>query len=175
MKPFLLMLLTTTAAEADMTVIEDFSTPDGWAYISDRVMGGVSDGAATLTSEDGSSFAQLRGTVSTENGGGFIQIRRDINGLQADVNAITLRVRGNAERYFVHLRPKDARRPWDYYASSFTTTPAWQDIRLPLAEFEPSRDGRLAPLTPENIRSIGIVAYGANYKASLDVAKISAD
>lgn len=171
MKTVLTLLLLAAPALADPMLIEDFDegASTRWNYTSDRVMGGVSDGGAGLGSEDGTSFAQLRGTVSTANNGGFIQIRQNLaEPLPNDATGISLRVRGNGETYYIHLRPEQSRRPWQFYQAAFETTGDWQEVSLPWADFKP-QGGLDAAFVPADIRSIGIVAYGADYEAALDV------
>ncbi len=165
------LLLMAAPALADPMLIDDFSqgAETRWRYISDRVMGGVSDGRAGIGSEDAISFAQLRGTVSTANNGGFIQIRQDLaTRLPVDATGIALRVRGNGAAYYVHIRPDASQRPWQYYQAAFETSADWQDIVLPWSTFKP-QGGLNARFVPTDIRSVGIVAYGADYEALLDV------
>lgn len=171
MKLTLILLLLAAPVMADPMLIDDFS--DGaesrWRYASDRVMGGVSDGSASLGAEDGTSFAQLRGTVSTANNGGFIQIRQDLQTrLPAQATGIAVRVRGNGATYYIHMRPEASRRPWQYYQAAFETTAEWREVTLPWGAFKPN--GGLGPdFAPTDIRSLGIVAYGADYEAILDI------
>jgi len=171
MKMILMLLLAAAPAMADPLLIEDFS--DGaetrWRYTSDRVMGGISDGSAGIASEENVSFAQLRGTVSTANNGGFIQIRQDLaERLPADATGIALRARGNGATYYIHIRPDASRRPWQYYQAAFETSQDWQDVVLPWSAFKP-QGGLNTDFAPTDIRSLGIVAYGADYEAVLDV------
>jgi len=152
-------------------MIDDFldGAETRWRYTSDRVMGGVSDGSAGLGSEDGVTFAQLRGTVSTANNGGFIQIRQELaKRIAPDATGIRLRVRSNGARYYIHLRPDAARRPWQYFQAGFDSTEDWQEVMLPWDAFAPN-GGLSGGFAPENIRSLGIVAYGTDYEAALDV------
>jgi hypothetical protein len=156
---------------AEPMLIEDFDegASTRWSYTSDRVMGGVSDGGANLSSADGISFAQLRGTVSTANNGGFIQIRQALaQPLPEDATGITLRVRGNGARYYIHMRPAASRRPWQFYQAGFDSTQNWQEITLPWSAFQ-QQGGLSDSFAPTDIRSIGIVAYGADYEAALDI------
>jgi len=176
MKMVLILLLLAAPAMAEPMLIDDFSTgaEDRWRYTSDRVMGGISDGGAGLGVEDGISFAQLRGTVSTANNGGFIQIRQDLaSPLPKDATGITLRMRGNGETYYIHLRSSASRRPWQYYQAAFKSTENWQQVTLLWSAFEP-QGGLEARFSPEDIRSLGIVAYGADYEAALDIDWIGA-
>ncbi len=171
-----ILLLVAAPVVAEPMLIDDFSqgAETRWRYISDRVMGGVSDGGASLGSENGVTYAQLRGTVSTANNGGFIQIRQDLQTrLPADATGIKLRVRGNGATYYVHLRPDAARRPWQFYQAAFDTTANWQEITVPWSAFDP-QGGLDERFAPQDVMSIGIVAYGANYDASLDVDWIAA-
>ena len=167
----ILLLMISAPAMADPMLIEDFSQDAGdrWSYTSDRVMGGVSDGGAALGSEGDLEFARLRGTVSTANNGGFIQIRQELaTPLPDDADGISLRVRGNGEGYYIHLRPKQSRRPWQYFQAAFDTKNDWQDITLPWSAFTP-QGGLPTTFAPADIRSIGIVAYGKDYEAALDI------
>jgi hypothetical protein len=171
MKMMLILLLLSVPEKAEPMLIDDFSTgsEDRWRYTSDRVMGGVSDGNAGLGLEDGVTFVQLRGTVSTANNGGFIQIRQDLATLlPSDASGIQLRMRGNGATYYIHLRPKASRRPWQYYQAAFESSENWQEVTLPWSAFQP-QGGLEARFSPDDIRSLGIVAYGADYEAELDI------
>lgn len=139
-----------------------------WRYAADTVMGGVSDGQVLI--EDG--VLRLTGMVSTANNGGFIQVRTDLpNGLRSDT--VHLRVRGNGERYFVHLRSVHSTRPWQSYRAGFATSADWSDVALPLSAFAPSRETMPPSLVAEDVRSLGIVAFGRDHVADLSVSHIS--
>ena len=155
-----------------MAVLDDFSEPGRWSYVSDRVMGGISSGSAEMGSEEGRVFARLRGTVSTANNGGFIQIRRAVDGFPPDTTGLLIDVRGNGETYYVHLRTGDARRPWQFYQAAFSAPAGWSQVSIDLSAFRAQGGGLTQMLEPENVTSIGLVAYGANYTARLDVARI---
>ena len=174
MKHIFALLLCAAPTVVTPMVLEDFSDgAKGWRYFSDRVMGGVSDGAAEIGTDGTTTFARLTGSVSTENNGGFVQIRRDLAAaLPATSTGLTLTVRGNGEPYYVHLRTTQSRRPWQYFATTFPTTGDWQTVTLPWSAFTPSGRGFTASLTPTDIRSIGLVAYGRDHAADVSVAKI---
>ena len=147
-----------------MRPITDFT----WRYAADTVMGGISTGRGWV--EDG--VLRLQGTVSTANNGGFIQIRTDLpDGLSGDT--VQLRVRGNGERYFIHLRSIHSTRPWLSYRAGFETTGDWTDITLPLNAFTPSRDSLPAQIQREDVRSIGVVAFGRDHEADVRVSHIA--
>lgn len=147
-----------------MRPITDFD----WRYAADTVMGGVSEGRAWVDGD----VLRLTGSVSTANNGGFIQVRTDLpNGLGGDT--IHLRVRGNGEQYFVHLRSVHSVRPWQSYRAGFETTPDWTDVALPLSAFAPSRDSLPLQINAGDVRSLGLVAYGRDHEADLSVSHIS--
>ena len=140
-----------------------------WSYLADTVMGGVSQGGARI--ENGA--LHLSGTVSTANRGGFIQARCAVaTGFADDVAALRLRVRGNGERYFVHLRTSRTVLPWQYYQQGFNTGLDWAEVVLPLADFVASGRMMAGAVRPGDIRSIGVVAYGRDHQADLWVDAI---
>ena len=171
------LLLCAAPIMATPMVLEDFQGgADGWRYFSDQVMGGVSEGQAALGRDADTAFAILTGDVSTANNGGFVQIRRDLpSGLDPHSAGLTLNVRGNGEIYYVHLRTTQSRRPWQYFAATFPTTMDWAKVTLKWADFTPSGRGFNASLTPADIRSIGIVAYGRDHAADVSIREISVD
>lgn len=163
------------SAAAETTPLEDFkANPQArWEYFADTVMGGVSDGAAEFASNGGTAFVRLTGTVSTENNGGFLQVRRLLpKGLPAGTEGLELDMRGNGETYYVFLRTREMTRPWRFYKASFQSTEGWSRVRIPLTAFEGSHDFLAAPLDPQSVISIGLVAYGRDHVADLSVASV---
>ncbi|MDG1165713.1 MAG: CIA30 family protein [Porticoccaceae bacterium] len=145
----------------------------GWAYFSDQVMGGISEGSVEYMEQDGENYAHMTGRVSTENNGGFIQIRRTVpKGSVGSAAGVYLKVRGNSQGYYIHLRTSGTVLPWQYYQAGFETTGEWQVVRLPLSAFERSGSWLRKALKPSAIRSIGILAYGRDHQAEIDVAEI---
>lgn len=170
-----ILVLGTAMAKADNTLTEDFSrSPEmRWDYVADTVMGGVSSGQVRFLSEGDVHFARLTGTVSTANNGGFIQVRRKLTARPAaDTSGIRLLVRGNGEQYFVHLRTRGTVLPWQYYQASFATSDSWTEIRLPLSEFRASGAMLRSTPVPNGITSVGIVAFGRDHQAGVDVTEI---
>lgn len=169
---------------AAMTLIlEDLScpaplTPLGtrWELVSDRVMGGVSDGTLTRTVLDGHTALRLSGAVSLENNGGFLQMALDLrpDGGPLDARAFTgleLRVFGNDQSYNLHLRTADVIRPWQSYRLAFTAPARWTTLRLPFSDITPHRVD--APFDPATLRRIGIVAIGRAFTADIAIARIA--
>ncbi len=170
-----LVIIGSTMARADENLAEDFSkSPETrWDYVADTVMGGVSSGAVQFSSEGDVAFARLTGTVSTENNGGFIQLRHKLpERPDSSVSGVRLLVRGNGEQYFVHLRTRGTVLPWQYYQAEFATSDAWTEINLPLSDFKAS--GAILRATPvaDEITSVGVVAYGRDHEARVDVSEI---
>ncbi|MEM1129230.1 MAG: CIA30 family protein [Pseudomonadota bacterium] len=169
------LVLAAPIAGADEIMIETFEEqPETrWRFFTDGVMGGVSQGQASFDREDDRPFARMTGTVSTENNGGFIQIRMDLPpGAAQGTSGIRLVARGNNERYFVHLRTRATLLPWQYYQQGFEVGPDWAEVELPFDAFEPS--GALLPSTPGTggLKSIGIVAFGRDHEAQIDIREL---
>jgi hypothetical protein len=80
-------------------------------------------------------------------------------------------VKGNDEKFSVHLRTPDNVRPWQSYRAHFTGGRNWDTIELPFAAFTPHR--LQAPLDVTRLRRIGIVAIGRAFYADLAVAELS--
>ncbi|MFB9149683.1 CIA30 family protein [Roseovarius ramblicola] len=141
---------------------------DSYRFFSDRVMGGVSTGAARVTGSEGARHLALTGSVSTENRGGFIQARADIDAsFPAEARGVVIRVRGNGQRYFVHLRTRGTILPWQYYQAGFETTPAWREVRLPFVDFASSGAFLRDTPRPETVTSLAVVAYGRDHEADV--------
>lgn len=166
--------LFTGTASADENLIDGFrDAPETrWRYVADRVMGGVSTGQARFMTEANTRFVRLKGTVSTANNGGFIQVRRGI-AIPDGAKGLRIRVRGHDQTYYIHLRTKDTGRPWFYYQASFRASGNWQEITLPLSAFKAT--GRGLPDQPPapRVTSFGLVAYGRDHTAQVDLARIS--
>ena len=162
-------------------LIDDFSDPDlvsslgtRWRGVSDRVMGGVSEATVVRDTSGGRPALRLTGDVRLENDGGFIQASLDLDPAGGTVDAsdyagIRLVVRGNGERYSLHLRTPDNVRPWQSYRAHFTAGADWQTVDLPFDGFVPYR--LEAPLDVGRLRRIGLVAIGREFAADLAVGR----
>ena len=150
-------------------------TGNGWALISDRVMGGVSDGAMSREVVAGREAIRMTGGVRLENQGGFLQVALDLGDAGGEVDArhwtgIRLEVFGNDQVYNLHLRTSDIRRPWESYRQSFRASPSWTTVHLPFDGFTPHRTERVLNLA--RLRRIGIVAIGRAFVADIAIADI---
>ena len=141
-----------------------------WVPFSDQVMGGISEVNAYELEENGVSFYRLEGNVSTENNGGFIQVRAEVNLRNKNFKGIRIKVRGNNNEYYMHLR-SPRMLPWNYYTSKFYASEEWQVIDLPLSSFEYSRDASKS-FNSSKMKSIGIVAFGKDFFAQVDIAGV---
>lgn len=175
---FVAATLGATALQADSVLFENFGdqAEDRWEFITDGVMGGVSDGTAIMARIDGDPALRMTGTVSTANNGGFIQTRRLLaDGLPADTLAIALEMRGNDQTYYVFIRTSEMNRPWYFYNASFVAGSDWNRVRIPLAAFERSHAHLSESISPEEVISVGLVAYGREHEADLMVRAITLD
>ena len=163
-------------------VIDDLSlappvavTGNGWALISDRVMGGVSAGTMQREVVSGRDAIRMQGGVSLENNGGFLQIAVDLGNAGGEVDArnwagIQMDVFGNDQTYNLHLRTTDIQRPWESYRQGFSAPSRWTTVRLSFAGFVPHRTER--PLNIARLRRVGIVAIGREFVADISIAEI---
>lgn len=150
--------------------VAEFAPPpfSDYRFISDQVMGGVSEGEARIEEEAGVRYLRLTGTVSTDNRGGFLQARVTLDtALPEAAQGVVVRVRGTGGRYFVHLRTRGTVLPWQYYQAGFETSGDWQEFRIPFSAFAPS--GALLRATPDpaSVTSLAAVAYGRDHQADL--------
>lgn len=156
-------------------LIEDFTMqPETrWRFFTDQVMGGVSTGGVAFANEDGQPFARMTGRVSTANRGGFIQMRLELaNPPPEGTTGLRLIVRGNDQRYFVHLRTGGTLLPWQYYQAGFDVTESWSEVRLPLDAFEASGGLLRSVPAPGSLTSVAVVAYGRDHEARIDVREV---
>lgn len=176
MKRLLTLILVVAAMPlyADPVRLADLSDPAEarqWRFFTDGVMGGVSSGQAVF---DGGTLS-LTGSVSTANNGGFIQVRREPLTLPDGTEALRIRVRGDGQTYYLHLRTSATLLPWQYYQAAFIAPRDWTEITLPLTEFK--RSGAMLPRTPSAraVRSVALVAYGRDHQADVSLSDLWAE
>lgn len=169
-----LLLAGAPRVSADERMIEEFTMqPETrWRFFTDAVMGGVSSGRVVFEEEDGQPHAHMTGRVSTANGGGFIQMRLDLASPPPEsTTGVRLVVRGNDQRYFVHLRTAGTVLPWHYYQAGFEVTRSWSEVRLPLDAFASGALLRTVP-RPRSLASVAIVAFGRVHDAEIEVREV---
>ena len=185
---------TPTATEEIISFPFNIDSGNNWRYVSDRVMGGVSDGQVFLEQDGNVIYARLTGNVSTRNRGGFIQLSSSSSSTYVplmiqsirnsekngkELQGVRLNVRGNGEIYYIFIRTNETRSFSDYYQASFVADADWEMIDLPFDEFvrnvtniagsDTVSDSKLAA---KNIRSFGIMAYGRDFLADLSVSTV---
>ena len=147
-----------------------------WRGVSDQVMGGISEASVSLGVIDDRPCLRLIGDVRLENDGGFIQAALNLapSGDTIDASDFTgmrIIVRGNGEKYSVHLRTLDNVRPWQSYRAHFTAGSDWETIDLPFETFVPFR--LETPLNTTRLRRIGLVAIGRLFYANLAISELA--
>lgn len=145
--------------------------PD-WIAANDGVMGGRSSGGPTIA--DG--MLTFRGELSLANNGGFSSARSvDRTFDLGDVVAVVFRVRGDGRRYQLRLATDATYRGMavSYGAGFDTIDGEWINVRLPLAQLEPTVRGTSLqgpPLDAAHVREIGLlIADKREGEFSLDV------
>ncbi|MDP2520097.1 CIA30 family protein [Shimia thalassica] len=169
------LALFSSTALADTRMLETFENAPQtrWEFFADTVMGGVSTGQVSFETENGAAFVHMTGQVSTENRGGFIQVRTLLSEAPAkDAQGVRLVTRGNGGKYFIHLRTSGTVLPWQYYQGSFDTTTGWTEIRIPFSAFKASGSMLRSKVQAKSVKSIGIVAFGRDHQAEVDVKEI---
>ena len=179
---YFLSLIVMITINSKAIAVEDLSFPFNadsgryWQYVSDRVMGGVSDGKVILEQDGEMYYVRLTGNVSTRNNGGFIQLRSGISFANSEkdgknLQGVRLNVRGNGETYDIHIITNDRAYYGDYYSVTFQADSDWKMIDLPFNIFERKRYNT-SKLDAKNIRSFAIAAYGRNFTSDVSVSTI---
>ena len=144
-----------------------------WEYVSDRVMGGVSNGKIETVSVDGRTGTRLTGLVSLENNGGFVQMAFNLPSSKNDASAWTgvqLEVYGNDEAYDLRLRTTALTRPWQSFRATFVAETNWQTVKIPFTDFVAHRTD--ATFDATELRRIGILAVGRVFEADVVVSRV---
>ena len=161
-------------------VLDNLSTPgttaqkQNWAFFTDGVMGGLSQGKAIISNVDGIDCYHMTGNVTTENNGGFIQIRNQLKPSIStkEFEGIYFRIFGNNEEYSIHVRTALTMAPWQYYKFSFKSMNQWSKIKAPFKEFKKSNSYQPSNLMGQKIKSIGLVAGFKDFDADICLSEI---
>ena len=177
-KLFFLILVTfsalSSAAELDTKIPFTKDSGKYWQYISDRTMGGISQGQAVLEQEGEMFFARLSGNVSTANNGGFIQLRSTLSFVnlvnqEKILKGVRLNVRGNGETYHIFIRTSETRSYRDFFSATFIANKDWSIVDLPFSKFKHRFSSK--SLDGNDIRTFGIVAYGRDFVSDVSVSE----
>ena len=170
--------LPSNASEVNK-IIDDFTdNPEKrWQFYTDPVMGGVSEGGASVRSDSEGPYVRLEGSVSTANNGGFIQIRTNVSDKSKDAKGILLKVRGNGENYYIHVNTNETiflpQQYRFYYQASFPTSKNWREVKIPFSTFKRSSTQISEYFNGKNLRTIGLLAYGRDHNALLEIKYLS--
>ena len=151
--------------------IESENSLKKWEFVSDKVMGGISEGKFEILKDKKNNFLRLSGNVSTENNGGFIQIRTNFDVNKENFNGIRIKARGLPSEYFIHIRTSFLLLPWQYYSGKFVVSEVWEDHEILFEDFEKSNFYQPSLFSSSDIKSIGFVALGKNFEPQLDILK----
>ena len=147
-----------------------------WEYVSDQVMGGLSQGQITREIIGDDEVVRLTGAVSLENNGGFVQMAFDLASDGASIDAsgwtgLELGLRGNGEVYDLRLRTAQLARPWQSFRTSFAAPQEWAVMKFPFETFEPHRTDVAFDVTA--LRRVGILGIGRRFAADVSVKSIA--
>ena len=151
--------------------IESENSSKKWEFVSDKVMGGISEGKLEILKDKKNNFLRLSGFVSTENNGGFIQIKSNFDIDEENFNGIRIKARGLPSEYFIHIRTSFLLLPWQYYSGKFVVSEVWEDHEILFEDFEKSNFYQPSLFSSSDIKSIGFVAFGKNFEPQLDILK----
>ena len=186
------MLLTfatiTSASEEVLSFPFTLDNVKNWKYVSDQVMGGVSEGQVLLEQDGDMVFTRLTGNVRTENNGGFIQLRtstsvsnkplmfKSIHNSKKDgkkLQGVRLNVRGNGETYHIFIQTSFLHwLPIGFHTATFDTSPNWKMVDLPFNQFKKRSNKNKSSFDAKDIKTFGIVAYGRDFRSDLSVSSI---
>ncbi|TVR73120.1 MAG: NADH:ubiquinone oxidoreductase [Spirochaetaceae bacterium] len=184
MAGLLLFAVTVSAQSSGGILLDDFSNGDGqsligtrWEGFTDRVMGGRSDMSARIVRTVDGPAMHMTGRVTTENNGGFIQVRLPLSETEhfdaSGYQGVVVTVRGNGDNYYVHLRTTRTRLPWAHYKQALPVTEEWRRVELPFEIFEGAHMLGGRRVDTDRLRSVAVVAGGADFQADIQVREIA--
>jgi len=157
-----------------------------WAGVTDRMMGGVSNGDISRQTFQGRNANVLHGKVSLKNKGGFIQMATDLSlnpSISKSIDAsnfdgieLTLFFEGpdNKQDFNVHLKTDACTRQFSSYRATFSLKKSsWRTVRLRWDKFIGfGACVELTPLDLSTLRRLGIVAIGKEMDVTLGLSSI---
>ena len=175
-----ILILFSGNSNSENLILDNLKTPgkttqgQKWSFITDKVMGGLSNGKLTIDKVKNKSCYRMTGIVTTENNGGFIQTRAIIlPHIQIKkFKGIYIKVFGNDKNYNLHLRTGITLAPWQYYGYSFFSPSEWVVIKAPFTEFKKSNFYQPKNLLNQKIKSIGLVAAFDDFKSDICFSEI---
>ena len=177
---FIALIIFANSLAAKEFIIDNLTNPgitsqgQRWSFITDGVMGGLSEGKATITSNNEVPCYRMSGYVRTENNGGFIQIRTAVypNIKAKNFDGIYINAIGNNEKYSLHIRTSASLGYWQYYSTSFFLESKFNKIKIPFDDFIKSNVNQPDYMYEQNIKSIGLVASSDDFFADICLSEI---
>jgi monofunctional biosynthetic peptidoglycan transglycosylase len=164
-----------TDVESTKTIFnfDDNKQADQWNAVNDNVMGGISEGGATISDDSCLIFS---GSVSLENNGGFSSIRTLPQDFElSGYKGIRVRVIGDGRTYQFRMRDNRNFDGVAFKQEFQTTANTWIEIDLPFESFLPSYRGRILqdvqPVVATEIRQMGFLI--ADKEAGPFILKVS--
>lgn len=145
-----------------------------WREVDDRVMGGISRGAASV---DRSGRLVWTGRMTTESNGGFVTARTAFDGIDlSQAGGLVFRVRGDGRIYKATLNTNGSHMLGIGLARLATVRGEWVDIRVPFGAFSGPMFRGTRAFDPSNVFSLQFQLSGADQVGDyrLEVASVTA-
>lgn len=172
----------TDTEKVKTMVIDDFLDPNNisnlgtkWELVTDRVMGGVSNAEYLIGVDECFNYIKMKGNVSLENHGGFVRVALPlaVDSKTFDATAysgVRFWVKGNDQKYYVHLKNDKTTLHWHYYSAEFAASENWKQIEIPFEKFEPQALD--AKMDAKSLLRIAIVGAKKAYEVDVSIGPI---
>ena len=176
----LLLASFSLGLSKEMLILDDLNNNgktyqnQNWLFVSDGVMGGLSEGIVYKDSISNIPCYRMTGNVTTKNNGGFLMTRTLLKpNLKAnDYTGIYIKVYGNSEDYFLHLKTSFTPAVWQYYGYKFKAVKKWKEIKVPFADFKRSNLYQPKSMSSQKIKNIAVVAGFNDYQSDICFSEI---
>jgi len=164
-------------------LIDDFSSDSRnsafgtkWSFMTDRAMDSIYTGRMEFVEHDSRRCLHMVRSALHKSKGGLLQARLNLHHKAKYFDAhrfegVQLQVKGNGQKYAIHLRTTDTRLPWQFYQAQFSTNGGWQGIKIPFRRFRPYYLSE--PLDITKLKSLAIVAIKKESNADIFVDEIA--
>lgn len=116
-----------------------------WKVINDGVMGGLSKGHVELQAK----ALRFYGLISTDNNGGFTSVYSAPIKLSKSIEAISITIKGDGNRYQLRVRSNVMGRELVYKVDFLTKTKQTETYRFLFSDFKASFRGSLVVDAPD--------------------------
>ena len=177
---FSFLFLSFFNLKSETMILDNLENPgkttqnQNWSFFTDGVMGGLSEGTIYQDSILGTPCYRMTGNVTTENNGGFLMTRTFIkpNIKAKEYTGIYIKVYGNGEDYFLHVKTPFTPAVWQYYGYKFKTSNEWLKIKAPFSDFKRSNFYQPKTMINHKIKNVAVVAGFNDYKSDICFAEI---